>query len=76
MTRKGYNKFVTVWQKSIRFMGNPDFRSHHYLDADAMYKGMCEIFFEDNERFDEQRFRDAIDNVIQTEEDEWRRLPM
>ena len=57
-------------------MGNPDFRSHHYLDADAMYKGMCEIFFEDNERFDEQRFRDAIDNVIQTEEDEWRRLPM
>jgi|TARA_R100000479_G_scaffold124782_1_gene64656 hypothetical protein len=73
MTKKDYIKFVGVWKKSIRFMGN-DTRGYHYIDADSLYQAMCDIFEEDNPRFDEQRFRDAVERVIWEEEKEQRKL--
>ena len=54
-------------------MGN-DTRGYHYIDADSLYQSMCDIFQEDNPRFDEQRFRDAVESVIWEEEKEQRKL--
>ena len=48
MTKKDYIKFVGVWKKSIRFMGDARERGYHYIDADSLYSAMCDIFEEDN----------------------------
>jgi hypothetical protein len=74
MTKKDYIKFVGVWKKSIRFMGDARERGYHYIDADSLYSAMCDIFEEDNPRFDEQKFRDAVESVIWHEEKEQRKL--
>tara|TARA_R100000329_G_scaffold109070_1_gene89573 strand:- start:244 stop:504 length:261 start_codon:yes stop_codon:yes gene_type:complete len=74
MTKKDYIKFVGVWKKSIRFMGDAREKGYHYIDADSLYQSMCEVFREDNPRFDEQRFRDAVESVIWEEEKEQRKL--
>ena len=54
MTKKDYIKFVGLWKKSIRFMGDERERGYHYIDADSLYSAMCDIFREDNDRFDEE----------------------
>ena len=74
MTKKVYIKFVGVWKKRIRFMGDARERGYHYIDADSLYSAMCDIFREDNDRFDEQIFRDAVEQVIWEESKEQRKL--
>ena len=61
MTKKDYIKFVGVWKKSIRFMGDAREKGYHYIDADSLYQSMCEVFREDNPRFDENTFIKAMD---------------
>ena len=45
MTKKDYIKFVGVWKKSIRFMGDAREKGYHYIDADSSYN-QCVKFSE------------------------------
>ena len=56
MTRKDYIKFATLLKTlKVRF-DNKDFT----LKFNDVYSGMIEIFKSDNNRFDENRFKEFI----------------
>jgi len=58
MTKKDYIKFASLLNEHLNQIQDPNV--HTRLAFDSLVSHLCRVFQEDNDRFNNQRFRDAV----------------
>lgn len=58
MSKKTYIKLAEILNQNFNRVQDPN--EHQRLVFDALVSNICTMLKEDNDRFDNQRFRDAI----------------
>lgn len=58
MTKKDYIKLAKILNENLNRVQDP--AEHPRLAFDALVSQLCGMLKEDNDRFDNQRFRDAV----------------